>query len=179
MEMRIAIGIALAGTLWTASAGSVFAAGGYADVIESAQPKMVKIFGAGGRRGLEHYQSGFLISGDGHVLTAWSYVLDTDYVSAVLDDGRRFQATLLGADPRLEIAVLKIESTDLPHFTLSEAVPLEVGARVLAFSNLFGVAAGDEGTSVLHGYVAAKAPLSAGAALLKRPTEAWCMSWTR
>ena len=105
--MEIARGIVIAGTLWTALAGSAAGAGGYADVIESAQPKMVKIFGAGGRRGLEHYQSGFLISGDGHVLTAWSYVLDTDYVSAVLDDGRRFQATLVGADPRLEIAVIE------------------------------------------------------------------------
>lgn len=155
--------------LWLTLSGIVCAAGGLADVIESAQPKMVKIFGAGGRRGLEHYQSGFLISSEGHLLTAWSYVLDTDYVSAVLDDGRRFQATLVGADPRLEIAVLKIDAAELPHFRLADAVPLDVGARVLAFSNLFGVAAGDESASVLHGYVAAKTQLAARRGAFETP----------
>ena len=48
------------------------------DVIDSVQPKMVKIYGSGGIRGLEAYQSGFLISPEGHVLTVWSYVLDSE-----------------------------------------------------------------------------------------------------
>ena len=47
-------------------------------MIDQAQTKMVKIYGAGGFRGMEGYQSGFLISAEGHVLTALSYVLDTD-----------------------------------------------------------------------------------------------------
>ncbi len=45
-------------------------------------------------------------------------MLDTDYITAVLADGRKFEAKLVGADPRLEIAVLKIEATDLPCFDL-------------------------------------------------------------
>ena len=57
----------------------------FAGVIAAAQPKMVKIYGAGGIRGLEAYQSGFLISAEGHVLTVWSYVLDTDYITATLE----------------------------------------------------------------------------------------------
>ena len=52
----------------------------------------------------------FLISADGHVLTVWSYVLDTDYITVTLDDGRKFEAKLVGADPRLELAVLKIDA---------------------------------------------------------------------
>jgi S1-C subfamily serine protease len=52
----------------------------FATVIDQTQPKIVKIFGAGGLRGLEAYQSGFLISGEGHILTVWSYVLDSDVV---------------------------------------------------------------------------------------------------
>jgi hypothetical protein len=55
---------------------------------------MVKIYGAGGLRGLEAYQSGFLISPQGHVLTAWSYVLDTDFITVTLADGRKFQGRL-------------------------------------------------------------------------------------
>ncbi|HEY5312747.1 MAG TPA: hypothetical protein VIK18_09505, partial [Pirellulales bacterium] len=40
--------------------------------IARVEPKIVKIYGAGGYRGLEAYQSGFLISAQGHILTVWS-----------------------------------------------------------------------------------------------------------
>ncbi len=80
-----------------------------ASVARDVQPKMVKIYGSGGLRGLEAYQSGMLVSPDGDVLTAWSYVLDSD-VTVVLDDGRRFTATLLGADPLTEIARIEDRS---------------------------------------------------------------------
>jgi serine protease Do len=133
----------------------------FAQVIDQVQPKIVKIFGAGGLRGLEAYQSGFLISGEGHILTVWSYVLDSDSVTIYLNDGRKFQATVVGMDPRTEIAVLKIEGDGFPHFNLDEAVSLEAGSRVLAFSNLYGVAFGNEAASVLKGSVAAKTELAA------------------
>jgi len=143
----------------------------FIDVAASVQPKMVKIYGAGGLRGLEAYQSGFLISPVGHVLTAWSYVLDTDYITVTLDDGRRFPGQLLGADPRREIAVLKIAADDLPHFRLSDGVELAVGDRVLAFSNLFNVAVGDEDTSVLQGWVSAKTRLEARRGAFETPYD--------
>ena len=151
----IALALALAAQT-PASAQSSFAA-----VVDQVQPKIVKIFGAGGLRGLEAYQSGFLISGEGHILTVWSYVLDSDAITIYLNDGRKFQATVVGMDPRTEIAVLKIEGADLPHFNLDEAVALEAGSRVLAFSNLYGVAFGNEAASVLKGSVTAKTELAA------------------
>lgn len=132
-----------------------------ASTIQTVQPRMVKLYGAGGVQGLEAYQSAFLISGEGHILTAWSYVLDADVVTATLDDGRKLNAEMVGMDPRLEIAVLKVDAQDLPHFNLDEAVNLEAGQRVLAFSNLYGVAAGNEPTSVLRGIVSAKSDLTA------------------
>jgi serine protease Do len=134
-----------------------------AAVAREVRPKMTKIYGAGGIRGLEAYQSGMLISADGNVLTAWSYVLDSDDVAVVLDDGRRFTAKLLGADPLTEIAVLKIDAgaEKLPHFELSQAVSADVGTRVLALSNLFGIATGDEPVSMLQGFISAVAPLEA------------------
>lgn len=135
--------------------------GSFAATVAEIQPKMVKIYGAGGLRGLEAYQSGYLISGDGYILTVWSYVLDADIVDVTLHDGRKFEAQLVGMDPRLEIALLKIETSDAPHFNLDEAVPLEPGARVLAINNLYGVAFGSEAMSVLHGVVSAKTDLSA------------------
>jgi len=142
---------------------------GLAGVSIKVQPKMVKIYGAGGIKGLESYQSGFLISKDGHILTVWSYVLDTEFITTILDDGRRFQAELVGADPRLEIAILKIDAEGLDFFDCSKAEELNVGSRILAFSNLYGVATGDEPTSVLHGVVAARTTLDARRGVFKTP----------
>jgi len=139
--------------------------------INQVQPKIVKIYGAGGFRGMEAYQSGFLISPEGHVLTVFSYVLDTEYISVTLDDGRKFEAKLLGADPRLEVAVLKIEAAGLPCFDLNEAVDVESGTRVLAFSNLFGVATGNEEVSVQHGIVSVKTQLEARRGVFETPYD--------
>jgi serine protease Do len=130
-------------------------------VSQQVQPKMVKVYGAGGIRGLEAYQSGFLISAEGHILTAWSYVLDTEYITAILSDGRRFQAKLLGADPSVDIALIKVAAAELPFFDLAEAGTVRTGDRVLAFSNLYGIATGDEAASVLHGFVSAVTRLAA------------------
>lgn len=150
---------------------SSVAAGELDRVIREVQPKIVKIHGAGGYKGLEPYQSGFLFSPEGHVLTVWSYVLDTDYITAVLDDGRHFDAKLVAADPRLEMAVLKLDATDLPYFSLTPTNEAEAGARVLAFSNLYGVAVGDEAASVLHGIVSAKTKLSARRGVFETPYD--------
>ena len=139
------------------------------ETIDRVQPKIVKIYGAGGYRGLEAYQSGMLVSAEGHVLTVFSYVLDTDYITATLDDGRRFEAKLVGADPRLEVAVLKIDATELPYFDLTRAVEVQSGARVLAFSNLFGVATGNEPSSVQHGVVSVRTQLAARRGVFETP----------
>ncbi len=132
------------------------------EVVADARTKVVKIFGAGGPRRLEGYQSGFLISPEGHVITAWSYVLD-EGVTVVLDDGTRYEAEFLGADPRTEIAVLKLphEGPPLPHFRLTEATLLTAGDLVLAFSNLYKVAAGNEPVSVQYGQVALRGRVTA------------------
>ena len=127
----------------------------------AAARKVVKIHGAGGVRGLESYQSGMLVSPDGRIVTAMSTVLDSDEIDCVLDDGRRFRGTLVGVDPRREIALLTIPATDLPAFTLEATDRVVTGTRILALSNLFAVAAGDERVSVQRGVVAAVVPLAA------------------
>lgn len=142
-----------------------------ASVADAVQPKLVKVYGAGGVRGLEAYQSGFLISGEGLILTAWSYVLDSDPIIVLLHDGQRMEAQLVGADPQREIAVLKIEASGLDSFDLNQAVELAVGAPVLAFSNLYGVATGDEPLSIQHGIVAAVTPLAARKGTFQSPFQ--------
>lgn len=131
--------------------------------IRSAQQNVVKLYGAGGLRQMEAYQTGILISAEGHILTAMSYVLDTDDLVAVLDDGRKLHPEIVGTDPIRELAVLrpKSEQSGLPYFDLSASVSGHTGQRVLAVSNLYGIATGDEAASVLQGVITAVAPLDA------------------
>jgi len=143
------------------------------ETIAGAARRVVKVYGAGGVRGLEGYQSGILVSPAGHVVTASSTVLDSESIDCVLDDGRRFAATLIGVDPRRELAVLSIAGEDLPCFTLpGESAPsggagesvsgrVPAGTRVMALSNLFAVAVGDERVSAQHGVIATVVPLEA------------------
>jgi serine protease Do len=158
--VALAVACLMAGAL---DARASDGAASFADVAKLVQPKVVKLYGAGGLRGLEAYQSGILISSEGHILTVLSYVLDADEITVVLNDGRRFFARHVASDPLTEITVLKFDSEGdaLPHFDLSKAAPAEPGTRVLAFSNLFGIATGDEPVSMLHGVVSVVAPLDA------------------
>ncbi len=136
--------------------------------------KTVKLYGAGGVAGLDAYQSGFFISEAGHILTVWSTVLDLDTVIAVTSDGKRMEARVVGIDPNLEIAVL---STDKPTSSFFDILPMKPGAkgngapptlavaqtgdRVLAFSNLFGIATGNEMSSLQKGVIMATTTLDA------------------
>lgn len=129
-------------------------------IVRGAQQRVVKVYGAGGLASLEHYQSGFLVSDAGHVATAWSYVLDVEPV-VVLDDGRRFEAEIVGFEPTLELAVLKIDAETLPYFSLQGSPEVQLGTPVLAVSNLFGIASGSEPASVMRGSISSIASLSA------------------
>ena len=133
-----------------------------------SQKRVVKIYGAGGIAGLEAYQSGFIVSPEGHIATAWSYVLDVEPI-VLLDDGRRYEAEIVGFEPALELAVLKIEASDLPFFAIDEQLEVQWGDPVIAVSNLFNIATGDEPASVLQGTVAAVSNLNARRGTLKTP----------
>ncbi len=138
------------------------------DAVKSVLPSTVKIVGSGGMRGLEAYQSGTIISSEGHILTAWSYVLDSDSV-VTTDEGERFECKLVGYDAKLEMAVLKVEAKGLPSISLASAVDVPVGTSVLAFCNCYGVATGDEPVSVQRGVIAAKTKLAAKRGSWKTP----------
>jgi len=136
--------------------------------VRDAQKCVVKIYGAGGLKGLEAYQSGFLVSPEGHIATAWSYVLDVEPV-VLLDDGRRFESKIVGFEPSLELAVLKIEATDTPFFELKEEPTVDWGDPVIAVSNLFNIATGNEPASVMQGTVASVTDLNARRGTFKTP----------
>jgi S1-C subfamily serine protease len=90
-------------------------------------------------------------------------VLDQDEATVVLGDGRRYTGQVVGVDPVAEVALLKLdtEGEEFSHFDISHTADVFEGQRLLAFSNLYNVATGDEPVSVLHGSLAAIAPLEA------------------
>lgn len=137
--------------------------------LDLASRKVVKVFGAGGFRGLHAYCSGFLISGNGYIVTVWSHVLDDQTVSIVLYDGRKFEGKLVAAEPQLDLAVLKIEAEDLPHFDLEQVASAAPGTRVYAFSNMFKIATGDEPVTLMRGVIAARTRLSARRGVFDSP----------
>jgi serine protease Do len=82
--------------------------------------------------------SGFIVSGDGYVLTNSHVVEAADEVIVRTSDRREFVAQIIGADERSDIALLKIDGEDLPSVTIGSAADLKVGEWVLAIGSPFG-----------------------------------------
>ena len=83
--------------------------------------------------------TGFFISSDGYVLTNNRVVSDVDEIKVILNDGREFDAKLMGADERTDIALLKINAKNLPQLTLSKNEKLQVGQWVVAIGSPLGL----------------------------------------
>jgi serine protease Do len=85
--------------------------------------------------------SGFIISDDGLVLTNSHVVFDRQAISVTLDDGRRSRATLLGADPIYDLAVLRISGVrgDTPSAVLGNSDRVRIGEDVVAIGNPLGL----------------------------------------
>ncbi len=83
--------------------------------------------------------SGVIISADGYILTNSHVVKDADEIKVNLSDKRSFTAKVVGADPESDIAVVKIEATNLPTAKLGDSSKLRVGEIVFAIGNPFGL----------------------------------------
>ncbi|MDF1643980.1 MAG: DegQ family serine endoprotease [Pseudomonadales bacterium] len=82
--------------------------------------------------------SGFIISRDGYIVTNNHVIKDADKIIVRLNDRRELEATLVGADSRSDLAVLKIEGKNLPTVKLGDSDRLRVGEWVLAIGSPFG-----------------------------------------
>jgi serine protease Do len=103
--------------------------------------------------------SGFIITPDGFILTNAHVVADAGEVNVRLTDKREFRAKVIGSDRRTDVAVIKIDATNLPAVRIGNADTLKVGEWVAAIGSPFGlentVTAGivSAKSRVLEGYV--------------------------
>ena len=94
--------------------------------------------------------SGVIVSPDGYIVTNNHVVDGAKQVTVTLADGRELQARVVGRDPQTDIAVVKVSAGDLPAITFTSSRKVEVGDRVLAIGNPFGI-----GETVTTGIVSA------------------------
>ncbi|KWH01301.1 2-alkenal reductase [Burkholderia territorii] len=94
--------------------------------------------------------SGVIVSPEGYILTNQHVVDGADQIEVALADGRTGTAKVIGSDPETDLAVLKINMTNLPTITLGRSDQSRVGDVVLAIGNPFGV-----GQTVTMGIISA------------------------
>lgn len=148
----------------------------YADVIDPAQKAVVSVYSkktvkervavnpflrqffgddVPAEREREHKEeglgSGVIVSPDGYILTNNHVVEGADELKVSLSDDREFIAKVIGADPKTDIAVIKVEAEKLPVVTLADSDIIRVGDVVFAVGNPLGV-----GQTVTMGIVSAK-----------------------
>jgi serine protease Do len=83
--------------------------------------------------------SGFIVSSDGIILTNSHVVDGADKVTVALKDGRNFKGKVMGTDPITDMAVVKIEATNLPAVTFGDSENLQIGESAIAIGNPLGL----------------------------------------
>jgi serine protease Do/serine protease DegQ len=157
------------------SDGKAFMVASYADVVEPVQKAVVSIYSTrtvheavnpllrqffGDQAPEEEHESqekglgsGVIVSPDGYILTNNHVVENADELDVTLPppDDRKFTAKLIGTDPKTDVAVIKIDATNLPTVILADSDKLRVGDIVFAVGNPLEV-----GETVTMGIVSAK-----------------------
>jgi serine protease Do len=106
-------------------------------------PEFRQFFGFGGGQPQQpQFQygigSGFIISPDGYIVTNHHVVEDAKSIQVTLHDRRTFPAKVVGVDKLDDLAVIKIDATDLPTVQWGDSAGLKPGESVMAFGNPFG-----------------------------------------
>ncbi len=83
--------------------------------------------------------SGFIIRGDGYIVTNNHVVANATDITVTLADGREFPGTVVGRDEKTDVALVKINASGLPALSLGDSEKLVVGEPVMAIGNPFGL----------------------------------------
>ncbi len=138
-----------------------------ADVADQVLPSVVNIYSTkvaqaprslfeyyygnpSGQRKSASQGSGVIISADGVIITNHHVIGGADEINVRLYDGRTFSATIIGGDPKTDIAVIRIEADNLKPIKVADIETLRTGSFVVAIGNAFGL-----GQTVTMGIVSA------------------------
>lgn len=103
----------------------------------TSKSQVTNLFGF--TQAVEGAGSGFVITADGLIVTNRHVVADENALyTVVTSDGKKFQATVVARDPVLDLAVVKIEATNLPVVDLGDSEKLQIGEPVVAIGNALG-----------------------------------------
>jgi serine protease Do len=95
--------------------------------------------------------SGFLVTPDGFIMTNAHVIKGSGKISVTLNDGRELDATVIGADPHTDIAIIKIDGKNLPHIQLGDSDAMDIGEWAIAIGSPFQLEA-----SLTVGVISAK-----------------------
>ncbi|MFC1478688.1 DegQ family serine endoprotease [Candidatus Margulisiibacteriota bacterium] len=83
--------------------------------------------------------SGVIVSPEGYILTNHHVVANADEIKVILNDKREFKGEIIGTDPKTDVAVIKIDTDELPVVRLGDSDKIEVGHWAIAIGNPFGL----------------------------------------
>jgi S1-C subfamily serine protease len=84
--------------------------------------------------------SGFVIDKEGHILTNYHVIAEARQVEVTLHNRKKYKATIVGTDKSHDLAIVQIKAPDLQPMTLGDSTNLQVGQKVYAIGNPFGLA---------------------------------------
>lgn len=125
------------------------------DIVKVAKPTVVEIltesvsnsfFGQNTQQGAG---SGVIISNDGYIVTNNHVVDGANSIQVTTADGQTYQAQLIGTDSTSDLAVIKIDATDLPAATIGDSSTLEVGEPAIAIGNPLGSLGGSVSSGII------------------------------
>ncbi|MGH7317316.1 MAG: Do family serine endopeptidase [Candidatus Rokuibacteriota bacterium] len=96
-------------------------------------------FGPPSRRTVRSMGSGVIINPSGYIVTNDHVVTGAEEIQVKIDDGRQLTGTVVGRDPKTDLALIKVDATGLPVIPLGDSAQLQVGEEVMAIGNPFGL----------------------------------------
>lgn len=121
-------------------------------VASQAIPSIVTVHNLDEELGRAGSGSGVVISSDGFIITNHHVIDGADTLKVIMSDGLSYPAELVGSDPLMDIAVLKVEAGDLPYIRFGSMEGLRTGEPAIAVGNPLGL---DGGPSVTAGVISA------------------------
>ncbi|RLV58058.1 PDZ domain-containing protein [Parashewanella curva] len=135
----------------------------FAPAVRQAAPAVVNIYNINfvpsrsnginaltSRQTLQGLGSGVIMNKKGYILTNYHVIKKADEIYAVLQDGRQFNAEIIGMDPETDLAVLRINATELPSASVDLHHIAQVGDIALAIGNPYNI-----GQTITQGIISA------------------------